>query len=87
MLSSDGLRVIFWNRWDGVCAGTLDLPDGSKIQLASKTFTNSHYAFRLTFDPTTKKVVHFEGLLDFAEWSRLAGAPTLALVAGAMDLY
>ena len=87
MVSADGFRVIMWNRWDGEVAGTLALPDGSNLQLSPHAFVGNRYACRLHFDPVTKKVCAFESLVDVAEWARMAGAPTLALAAGAADTY
>lgn len=86
-VGNDGYTMMFWGRWTGVCRGSFVTPGGESIDLDGKTFAGVRYAYRLTFSPTTKKAILFEGLVDPAEWGRMMGSPELALASAKTSLY
>ena len=86
-IGDDGYAVLFWGRWHGACNGSFTFADGTKVDLAGKTFANLRYAYKLTFGRTTNKVEKFEGLFDASEFGRLLGSPEYARTAGQQSIY
>jgi hypothetical protein len=83
------MQIIIWARWNGTFkeGAIWTMRDGTKIDLSGKKFADLAYAYRLTFDKTTKKVTEFHGLVDFGDLARLADAPALAGALVASPFY
>ena len=86
-IGGDGYSFIFWGRWNGECAGSAVMPDGSSIDLTGTSFEGLRYSYRLSFDRLTKRAILFEGLFDVSEWGRLMGSSEFAVAAATRPIY
>jgi hypothetical protein len=86
-ISGGGYTIFVWARWSGKCIGKATFPNGATVDLAGKSFEGLRYVYRLTIDPTSKKVVLFQGVFDLAEWGRLMGSPEYVQLSAAAPAY